>query len=183
MLWVLPMMHECCRSQFLDNTAATVFVKDEVQAIYDAVDMLLESFIYVPTVFLFNCITTCLLHYRYRKCMKSQAVRPSVLNDLGRNGLLQMPSVGWIADQGSESGGQAYLQISVRANARRGKNQNMIPPTRQRFIPQIWQTLELRDELSYWKIHTILSPVLLTLSALMSCWIASPNKCWSTVWK
>lgn len=38
---------------------------------------------------------------------------------LGRNGLLKMPTVGWIRDQ-NESETDAYLKIEVRADARRG---------------------------------------------------------------
>jgi hypothetical protein len=133
-LWVLPMFHDCCKSQFLEQTTATVFIRKDVrytrsfifpsslqvQSLYDEIDMLLESLIFVPTIFIFNCIATCVLNYRYWKCIKSRSVRPSgVLDDLGRNGLLKMPTVGWIRDQ-NESEEQVYLRIEVRANERRG---------------------------------------------------------------
>ncbi|KAI6175392.1 hypothetical protein M3Y97_00683900 [Aphelenchoides bicaudatus] len=81
--------------------------------------MIIESFVYVPTVFIFNCIATCVLNYRYWKCVKSRGVRPSgVLEDLGRSGLLKMPTVGWIRDQ-NQSEQEVYLRIEVHANARR----------------------------------------------------------------
>ncbi|KAI6181037.1 hypothetical protein M3Y98_00785700 [Aphelenchoides besseyi] len=115
-LWILPMMHRCCRSNFMGETAATVFINSDIQDLYDTADVLLEAFFYVPIVFIFNCLTICVLQYRYRKCLKLKK-RSGVLKDLGRSGLLELPGVEWVKN--NFVGDQPYLRIEVRASGRR----------------------------------------------------------------
>ncbi|CAD5226759.1 unnamed protein product [Bursaphelenchus xylophilus] len=67
LLWVIPMFRACCGSIFFENTMNPVFAKKEIEDIYDTIDMLLESFLYVPIVFIFNCVTTMVLQWRYKK--------------------------------------------------------------------------------------------------------------------
>ncbi|CAD5219704.1 unnamed protein product [Bursaphelenchus okinawaensis] len=66
-LCVVPMFEQCCGSIFFENTMNPVFSSRAIEDVYDTVDMLLESFFYVPIIFIFNCITTTVLQWRYRK--------------------------------------------------------------------------------------------------------------------
>uniref|UniRef100_A0A7E4W7B3 G_PROTEIN_RECEP_F1_2 domain-containing protein n=1 Tax=Panagrellus redivivus TaxID=6233 RepID=A0A7E4W7B3_PANRE len=70
-----------------------IFKQSEVEDIYDSIDMVIETFFYIPIIFICNIISIFVLHYRYERSEKFEywqhvrRLRQQHSNDIWQTGI------------------------------------------------------------------------------------------------
>lgn len=85
---------------------------------YDGVDMFVEAFIYVPTVFTLNFISTCVLHKRYFNAVRSRVFG---LASLGMYLSKTIPGLSGIRQRCDTHDAPEYLRVLQRPSTGKGK--------------------------------------------------------------